>query len=87
MTPLKRLEYGRVEMTDIANKIIKEYKLHDKAIDGWVYFKVMRGMYGLPQAGSNSHDELKERLNMEGYYRRPLVLALWKHKTAQLNLY
>jgi hypothetical protein len=38
-------------MTDIPNEIINEYRLHDKAIDGWVYFKVMRGMYGLPQAG------------------------------------
>ncbi len=37
-------------------------------------------MYGLPQAGSNSHDELKERLNKEGYFKSPLVPALWKHK-------
>ncbi len=81
MTPLKRTEYGRVKMMDIPNKIINEYKLHDKAIDGWVYFKVMRGMYGLPQAGSNSHDKLEERLNKEGYYKSPLVPALWKHKT------
>jgi hypothetical protein len=38
-------------------------------------------MYGKPQAGSNSHDELKEHLNKEGYYKSPLVLALWKYKT------
>ena len=81
MTPLKRPEYGRVKMTDIPDEIINEYKLHEKAIDGWVHFKVIRGMYGLPQAGSNSHDELEERLNKEGYYKSPLVPALWKHKT------
>ncbi len=49
--------------------------------DGWIYFKVMRGMYGLPQSGSNSHEELEERLNKEGYFKSPLVPALWTHKT------
>ncbi len=48
--------------------------------DGWIYFKVVHGMYGLPQSGSNSHDELKERLNKEGYFKSPLIPALWKHK-------
>lgn len=81
MTPLKRPEYGRVKMSDIPDEIINEYKLHEKAVDGWVYFKVMRGMYGLPQAGSNSHDELEKRLNKEGYFKSHLVPALWKHKT------
>jgi hypothetical protein len=74
MTPLKQPEYGRVKQTDIPDKIIDEY-------NRWVYFKVMRGMYGLPQSGSNSHDELKERLNKEGYFKIPLVPAFWKHKT------
>jgi len=81
MMPLKQPEYGRVKLTDIPDEIINKNKLHEKAIDGWVYFKVMRGMYGLPQAGSNSHDKLEERLNKEGYYKSPLVPALWKHKT------
>jgi len=50
MTPLKRPKYGRVKLTDIPDEIIKEYKLCEKATsDGWVYFKVVRGMYGLPQ--------------------------------------
>jgi hypothetical protein len=82
MTPLKRPEYVRVKLTDIPDKIMEEYKLHEKATaDGWVHFKVMRGMYGLPQSGSNSHDELKGRLNKEGYFKSPLIPALWKHKT------
>ena len=68
-------------MTDIPDKIKNKCKLHEKVIDGWVYFNVMQGMYGLPQAGSNSHDELEEHLNKEGYYKSPLVPALWKHKT------
>jgi hypothetical protein len=79
MTPLKRPENGRVKQTDIPDEIIDEYNLCEKATpDGWVYFKVVQGMYGLPQSGSNSHDELKERLNKEGYFKSPLVPAFWK---------
>jgi len=76
-----------VKLTDIPDEIIKEYKLREKATaDGWVHFKVMRGMYGLPQSGSTSHDELEERLNKEGYFKSPLVPALWKHKTRPTQL-
>ncbi len=82
MTPLKWPEYGRVKQMDILDEIIDKYKLCEKATpDGWVYFKVVWGMYGLPQSGSNSHNELEERLNKEGYFKSPLVPAFWKHKT------
>ena len=82
MTPLKQPGYGRVKLTDIPDEIIEEYKLREKATsDGWVYMKVVRGMYGLPQSGSNSHDELEERLNKQGYFKILLVPALWKHNT------
>ncbi len=82
MTPLKQPEYGKVKLTDIPVEIIEKYKLHEKATaDGWVYFKVLRGMCGLPQSGSNSHNELEGHLNKEGYFKSPLVPVLWKHKT------
>jgi hypothetical protein len=38
MTPLKRLEYGRVKMTDIPDEIINKYKLQDKAIPVYLVF-------------------------------------------------
>ena len=79
MTEFKRPEYERVKLADIPEEIIDKYQLQEKVRDGWVYFKVVRGMYGLPQSGSNSHDELEERLNKEGYFKSPLVAALWKH--------
>ncbi len=82
MTPLKRPENGRVKLMDISDKILGEYKLHEKATpDGWIYFKVVQGMYGLHQSGSNSHDELDRCQNKEGYFKSPLGPALWKHKT------
>ena len=67
MTPLKRPEYAKIKLSDIPEEVIKEYNLHQYATpDGWVYIKVSRGMYGLPQAGSLGHDLLEQRLNKEG---------------------
>ena len=40
MTPLKRVEYIRINIKDITNEIIKEYNLKDKAtIEGAVYIE------------------------------------------------
>jgi hypothetical protein len=62
--------------------MIKENNLHQYATpDGWVYIKVSRGMYGLPQAGSLGHDLLEQRLNKEGYFQSQIETALLKHKT------
>jgi hypothetical protein len=64
MTPLKQSEYAKIRLSDIPEEVIKEYNLHEKATaDGWIYIEVVRGMYGLPQAGSLGHDLLEERLN------------------------
>ncbi len=52
MTPLKRPEYIRVKINDLPTEIINEYKLHNKVTNkGFVYIKVTKGMYSLPQAG------------------------------------
>ncbi len=42
-------------------------------------------MYGLPQAGSLSHDLLKHRLNKEGYLQSQIVPGFWKHKTKPIQ--
>lgn len=46
--------------------------------EGFVYMNVLRGMYGLPQAGALGHGLLKTRLNQEGYYQIKVVPSLWK---------
>ncbi len=51
-TPMTRYEYMRIKLTDIPEEIIVEYKLREIATsDGYVYIKIRKGMYGLPQAG------------------------------------
>ena len=82
MMPLKHPEYAKIKFLDIPEEVIKEYKLDEKVTsDGWIYIEVVRGMYGLPQAGSLGHDLLESCLNTEGYYQSKIVPGLWKHKT------
>ena len=64
MSSLKRPEFAKIKLTDITEEVINEYNLHQLATpDGWVYIKVTRGMYSLPQAGSLGQDQLEKRLN------------------------
>ena len=52
MTPLHRPEFIRMKLSNIPDKVIDEYKLKEKAtLDGSIYIKAKRGMYGLPQSG------------------------------------
>eukprot|EP00804_Cyclotella_cryptica_P014825 CCRYP_015027-RA/>CCRYP_015027-RA protein AED:0.12 eAED:0.12 QI:0/0/0/1/0.2/0.16/6/0/1256 len=86
MTPLKRPEFAKVRLSDIPAEITKLYKLKQLATpDGWVYLRVSKGMYGLPQSGSLGHDLLKQRLNAEGYYQSRITPGLWKQKTRNIQ--
>ena len=69
MTPLKRPEYVRINLRDIPDEIIKEYKLKDKATNGAVHIEATRGMYGLPHAGIIAQKLLAERLEKHNYYQ------------------
>ena len=52
MTPLLHPEYIQVKLMDLLDEIINKYKLRDQANrKGSIFLKVVKGMYGLPQAG------------------------------------
>jgi hypothetical protein len=71
---------------DIPNKVIKEYKLREKATkNGSIYIKGKRSMYGLPQAGLLANELLEKRFNKHGYRQSKLVLELWKHNTRPIE--
>jgi hypothetical protein len=78
--------YIRIRLTDLPDEIIKEYKLKDKATPkGFIYLEVVKGMYGLPQAGLLANKLLENRLNKHGYFQSKLVPGLWKHKTRPIQ--
>ena len=79
-TPMPKPEYIRMPLNLIPDEIIQEYDLLSIASDGWVYIKIAKGIYGLPQAGKLANDLLKKRLAMVGYYPRQFTTGLWRHK-------
>ena len=79
-TPLDRPEYVRIKITDIPQEFITEYKLDEFVQDGWIYFEMRRGMYGLPQAGILANNLLRDRLAKFDYYEATTTPGLWRHK-------
>ena len=47
--------------------------------DGWIYMEIIRGMYGLPQAGILAKNLLAECLSNHGYYQVKQTPVLWRH--------
>ena len=59
----------------------KNYLNYKKITNGFVYSKIVQGMYGLPQAGILAKKSLKEYLSKHGYYKLNYIPGLFKHKT------
>ena len=47
--------------------------------DGWVFFEIRKGMYGLPQAGVLAHQKLTSILAPHGYDPTKNTPGLWTH--------
>eukprot|EP00804_Cyclotella_cryptica_P023552 CCRYP_018913-RA/>CCRYP_018913-RA protein AED:0.17 eAED:0.19 QI:0/0/0/1/0.25/0/5/0/1080 len=86
MTPLKRPEFTKIRLDNLPDEIVDEYKLKEIATpDGWVYIRITRGMYGLPQSGALANELLEKQLNAEGYFQSKIVPGFWKHDTRDLQ--
>ena len=79
-TPIPDLEYVRIKITDKPEEFIEEYNLAGRDHDGWIYFRICQGWYGLPQAGILANNLLHTRLVAEGYYKAASTTGLWCHK-------
>ncbi len=79
-TPLDRPEYVRIQLAVIPEEFILEYNLAAFAHNGWVYFEIKKGVYGLKQAGKLANDLLTERLDTHGYYQCETTPGLWRHR-------
>ena len=52
----------------------------DLVHNDYIYIKIRRGMYGLPQSGILANQFLTARLAPHGYYQCRHTPGLWKHK-------
>ena len=58
----------RIHISKIPKQFINIYNLLDFVTpDGWVFFKIRKGMYSLPQAGVLAHQKLTSILAPHGY--------------------
>eukprot|EP00804_Cyclotella_cryptica_P006241 CCRYP_010113-RD/>CCRYP_010113-RD protein AED:0.35 eAED:0.35 QI:0/-1/0/1/-1/0/1/0/168 len=76
---MARPEYMRLKLADIPAAIIDLYKLRDIAQDGYVFVRIQKGMYGLPQAGIIAQQLLEQRLQANGYHQSKLNPGFWTH--------
>ena len=79
-TPLDHFEYARIHHKDIPGDFIAEYNLIAYSRDGWVYFRIYKGVYRLPQAVKLANDLLPKRLDKKEYYESTTIPGLWMHK-------
>jgi len=83
-TPMDRPEFVAIPVELIPKEIMDRYNLWPKVKNGKVYFRVDKGMYGLPQAGRLAWERLVAFLAPHGYRPVPITAGLWKHDTRDL---
>lgn len=81
---MKEFEYMKFPIKIIPQEIIDKYKLEDIVHKGYVYIKIWKGMYGLPQAGWIANDLLKEQLATFSYAPCKYTPGLWRHHTKDI---
>ena len=79
-TPMLEPEHVRVKISDIQAEFIEEYDLVRRDCNGWIYYKIRQGCYGLPQAGILANNLLCSCLVIKGYYESAFTPGLWHHK-------
>ncbi|KAG7345659.1 hypothetical protein IV203_033190 [Nitzschia inconspicua] len=80
-TPMADYEYMYIHQRYIPDDIFELYNLATLLDGDYVYVKIRRGMYGLPQAGRIANDYLRTFLEPAGYHPIPHTPGLWCHKT------
>ena len=63
---------------------INRFRAYRAKKNGFVYVRIEKGMYGLPQAGRIAYGDLKKRLKPFGYAPVKYTHGLWKHSKSNL---
>ncbi len=64
---------------------IEKHNLHKLALDGWVYIKMRRAVWGIPRAGILANKQLCRKLAPFGYYKSVNTPGLWRHESWPLT--
>ena len=78
-TPLPRSEYLHIPLKFIPDDVLAKHSLGVYVADGAILFEVLKGMYGLPQAGLLAQQRLTKHLALSGYHEDAFVPCLFHH--------
>ena len=68
-----------MKISNIPSEFIEEYNQQTFAHNGWVYFEIFRGCYGLPQIINLSNYLMRKRLKKSRYFEAATTLGLQRH--------
>ena len=78
-TPLPTTEHMRIKLEHIPQHVVDTYDMAKYAHNGAVVVEVLKGIYGLPQAGILAQDRLVKHLATYGYIQAEHTPCLFRH--------
>jgi hypothetical protein len=82
---LEYFEYMKIPVSLSPMWTIEQYNLNKLAVDGWVYIKMRRAVWGLPQSGILANKCLHWKLAPFGYHESVNTLGLQMHKSWRIT--
>ena len=86
-TPLNRPEYMRISVKHIPLNIQKRYDMEQYIVNRYVVREINNAVYGLPQTGKLSQDQLVTYIEKHDYIWCPNNPCLLKHKSNGVAFY
>jgi hypothetical protein len=77
---LEYIEYMKILLALFPAWTIEQYNLNKMVLDRWVYTKMRRAVWGLPQAGFLANKCLCRKLALFGYFESVNTPGLWYHE-------
>ena len=78
-TLMKRKQYMHMPIDMIPQEFCDAYDLDEKSKNGLVYIEILRGMYGIPEAGIPAKKLICAQLEKIRYFKLPHTPGLRKH--------
>ena len=69
----------------IPQEFVKKYDHQEKSHNGYIYERVTKGMYGLPQSVQIENDTLVKHAEPYGYHPRIKTLVVWTHNNQPIR--
>ena len=85
---MSRAEYMRIHSEYFPPDIRASYHIDGLiAADGYVYIKIVKGMYVIKQAAIISYNKIIYQMDTHGYYPVPFTNRLWEQNTRRTKTF